>query len=225
MKASVSLWSADLMEVGTTVDRLTGVADGFHVDVMDGQFAPSLLFGPDFVRALRGRTDAVLDVHLVVAEADRWVETFAEAGADVLTVYPESSSDLSATLEAIRALGTSPGVSVNLDYPMGPVREFADLVDRVLIMGTESGSKGAGLDRRALERVGEVRQWQGPEGRPEIYVDGGIRRHTVPEIALAGADGVIPGSLIFDEESWEEAVRWVHSQQDVRQARNARESS
>lgn len=216
MKVSVSLWSADLMEVGSAVDRLTGVVDGFHVDVMDGHFAPNLSFGPDFVCALRGRTDAVVDVHLVVAEADRWVETFAEAGADLLTVYPESCSDLSATLQAIRALGMSPGVSVNLNYPMDQIREFTDLMDRILIMGTESGIKGVGLDPRALERVQEVRQWQGSTRKPHIYVDGGIRRHTVPEIARAGAEGVTPGSLIFCEESWEEAVRWVHLQQDLR---------
>jgi ribulose-phosphate 3-epimerase len=119
MKAAVSLWSADLMEVGAALDRLTGVADAFHVDVMDGHFAPDLLFGPDFVRAVRKRTRGVVDVHLIVSEADRWVNPFAEAGADVLTVYPQPCPDLRGTLVEIERLGASPGVSVDLGYPLG----------------------------------------------------------------------------------------------------------
>ena len=210
MKAAVSLWSADLLEVGAALDRLTGVADAFHVDVMDGHFAPDLLFGPDFVRAVRKRTRGVVDVHLIVSEADRWVKPFAEAGADVLTVYPQSCQDLRGTLEEIRRLGVSTGVSVDLGYPLQRVRDTVlELADRIVVMGTETGVKGVGLEPEALERVREVVRWR---GRPEIYVDGGIRRRTVPEIARAGADGVVPGSLVFGSESWEEAVRWVQSQ-------------
>lgn len=213
MKASVSLWSADLMDVGAALDRLTGVADGFHIDVMDGRMVPELLFGPDFVRAVRGRTSGVVDVHLIVAEADKWVRPFAEAGADVLTVYPESCPDVGATLAAIRELGVSPGLSVNLGYPMEPVREMLGLVDRLVFMGTETGIKGVGLNPLALVRVREAARWRGADGgRPEIYVDGGIRRNTVPKISRAGADGVVPGSLVFGDASWEEAVRWVQSQ-------------
>lgn len=212
MKAAVSLWSADLMEVGAALDRLTGVADAFHVDVMDGHFAPDLLFGPDFVRAVRGRTEDVVDVHLIVSGADRWIGPFAEAGADVLTVYPESCPDLRATLKEIKSAGLSTGVSVNLGYPLGPVREVAGLADHIVFMGTQSGVKGVGLEPEALENVREAGRWRDADGRPEIYVDGGIRRHTVPEIARAGADGVVPGSLVFGAENWEEAVRWVQSQ-------------
>ena len=219
MKAAVSLWSADLLEVGAVLDRLTGVADAFHVDVMDGHFAPDLLFGPDFVRAVRKRTRGVVDVHLIVSEADRWVNPFAEAGADVLTVYPQSCPDLRGTLEEIERLGVSPGVSVDLGYPLERVRDAVlEFADRVVVMGTETGVKGVGLEPKALERVREVVRWRGISEGPEIYVDGGIRRHTVPEIARAGADGVVPGSLVFGSESWEEAVRWVQSQ-DARGAR------
>jgi ribulose-phosphate 3-epimerase len=155
----------------------------------------------------------VVDVHLIVSEADRWVKSFAEAGADVLTVYPQSCPDLRGTLEEIERLGVSPGVSVDLGYPLERVRDAVlGLADRVVIMGTETGVKGVGLEPKALERVREVVRWRGISGSPEIYVDGGIRRHTVPEIARAGADGVVPGSLVFGSESWEEAVRWVQSQ-------------
>lgn len=217
MKASVSLWSADLMDLGAALDRLTGVADAFHVDVMDGHFVPDLLFGPNFVRAVRGRTRSVVDVHLIVAEADRWIGPFADAGADVLTVYPESCPDLRATLESIKSLGVSPGVSVNLGYPLEPVRDVLGLMDRIVLMGTETGVKGVGLQPEALDSVREVARWRGADGSPEIYVDGGIRCPTVPEIARAGADGVMPGSLVFGAESWEEAVRWVQSQ-DARAA-------
>ena len=119
MKAAVSLWSADLLDVGAALDRLTGVADAFHLDVMDGHFVPVLLFGPDFVRAVRKHTRGVVDVHLIVSEADRWVKPFAEAGDDVLSVYPQSCPDFRGTLKEIRRLGVSPGVSVDLGYPLG----------------------------------------------------------------------------------------------------------
>ena len=160
---------------------------------------------------MRKRTRGVVDVHLIVSEADRWVKPFAEAGADVLTVYPQSCPDLRGTLEEIRRLGVSPGVSVDLGYPLERVRDAVlGLAGRVVVMGT--GVKGVGLEPEALERVREVVRWRGISGSPEIYVDGGIRRHTVPEIARAGADGVVPGSPVFGSESWEEAVRWVQSE-------------
>lgn len=159
-------------------------------------------------------------MHLIVSEADRWVKPFAEAGADILTVYPQSCPDLRGTLEEISHLGVSPGVSVDLGYPLERVRDAVlELADRVVIMGTETGVKGVGLESEALERVREVVRWRGISGSPEIYVDGGIRRHTVPEIARAGANGVVPGSLVFGDESWEEAVRWVQSQDAPRTTR------
>ncbi len=167
MKAAVSLWSADLLDVGAALDRLTGVADAFHVDVMDGHEVPVLLFGPDFVKAVRKRTRGVVDVHLIVSEADRWVKPFAEAGADVLTVYPQSCPDLRGTLEEIRRLGVGPGVSVDLSYPFERVRDAVlGLADRVVIMGTETGVKGSGWNRRPSSASGRWCVGAGSAGAP-----------------------------------------------------------
>lgn len=212
MKASASLWSADLLHVGAALDRLSDVVDGFHIDVMDGQRVQDLLFGPDFVRAVRGGTESVVDVHLIVAEADRWLEPFAEAGADMLTVHPESCPDFWKTLDSVRSLGLQAGVAVALDLPMEDIWPLFDAVDRVLLMGTEIGIKGVGIDETVYERIREAAGRRGSSERPEVYVDGGIRRETVPLIARFGADGVIPGSLVFGEDDPVAAARWIQAQ-------------
>jgi ribulose-phosphate 3-epimerase len=201
------------MDMGTALDRLTRAADGFHIDVMDGHMVPNLLVGPDFVQAVRSRTTGTIDIHLMVAEAERWLKPFADAGADVLIVHPESCSNLSSTLELVQDLGVSPGIAVNLNYPVDRVCEFLEAVDRIVIMATALGIKGADLDPIVYDRIKYVVQLRDSNGwRSEVYVDGGIRRETVPLIARAGADGVIPGSLIFKNPDWVEAVRWIQTE-------------
>src|SRR5262249_4544320 len=133
VKVSASLWSADQLALGEAIDALDAHVEGFHVDVMDGRFAPDLLYGPDAVRAVAGRArSALVDVHLIVAGADAWIERFAEAGAGMLTVYPRSCADVAATLRRIEALGVRPGVSLALDDPVEAAAPLLDLVDRVL---------------------------------------------------------------------------------------------
>jgi len=220
MKTSASLWSADLLAMGAAMDRLENVVDGFHIDVMDGHFAPELVFGPDFVRAVRGRTRRLVDVHLMVADADRWIGPFAAAGAGMLTVHPESCEDVAATLARIRVLDVRPAIAVGIDRPLEPVWDLLDAVDRVLLMGTLLGVKGVGIAPAIYERVrAVVRRRDRPvrssarsERRLQVFVDGGLRRHIVPLLAEAGADGVTPGSLIFDAPDPAAAVRWIAEQ-------------
>ena len=211
MRAYVSLWSADLLAIGDAVRRVEAEADGFHLDVFDGHNVRDLLFGPDVVAALRAHTDALLDVHLNVEEPDYWAGRFAEAGADMVTVNARACADARATMRAIAALGVRPGLGLEVSDAPAVAIELLEEVDRVLVMGTEIGVKGLGLDARACARVRELRAARERSARtPEIVVDGGIRRHTVPALAAAGADGVVPGSLVLGEADPVAAIRWIH---------------
>jgi ribulose-phosphate 3-epimerase len=209
MRASVSLWSADQLALGAAVDVLDGQVDGFHVDVMDGHFGPDLLFGPATVAALAGRARrSPVDVHLVVDDADRWVGPFAEAGAGMLTVHPECCADVAATVAEIAARGVRAGVALSLDAGVETVAPLLGAVDRVLVMGTAIGIKGADPAPETVARVRDVAALR-VAGRPEVFVDGGIRAHTIGAFAAAGADGVVPGSLVFDRADWLEGVRLI----------------
>jgi ribulose-phosphate 3-epimerase len=205
VRASVSLWSADQLALGAAIDALDGRVDGFHIDVLDGRFAPDLLFGPAVVAAVAGRARrSLVDVHLCVADADRWIAPFAEAGAGMLTVHPECCADVAATLDEIAARGVRRAVALSLDQPLASVESLP--VDRVVVMGTAVGVKGLDLEEAALERVRAL------SGRgPEVFLDGGIRESTVPRIAAAGADGVVPGSLVFGRADWLEGVRFIEA--------------
>jgi ribulose-phosphate 3-epimerase len=209
----VSLWSADQLALGEAVAALDSHVEGFHLDVMDGHFAPELLYGPEAVAALaRRRPQALIDVHLIVDDADRWIEPFAAAGAEMLTVFPEACSDVRQTLAAIERRGVRAGLALGLETPLGPALEHLDNVDRILVMGTAIGIKGVEPSPAVYERVSLLRDARERSRRaPEIVVDGGIRRHTVPELARAGADGVVPGSLVFGARDWLEGVRFVHA--------------
>ena len=204
MLAYVSLWSADPLALGEAVDRLDEVADGFHIDVFDGHNVRELLFGPDLVAAVRSRTSALLDVHLNVAEPDYWARRFIDVGADMVTVQSEASPDIRATLTAVRAAGARPSVGLEVHEPVERAVALFDAVDRVLVMGTVIGVRSVDLDPSTPRRVAalvsarERHYGNGPGERgPTIVVDGGIRRHTIAALAEAGADGVVPGSLVF----------------------------
>ena len=206
----MSLWSADPLALGRDVDRLAAVADGFHVDVVDGHFAPHLLFGPDTVRALAAhRARPVLDVHLMVADADAWIDPFADAGAGLITVHVASCADPPATLGRIAARGVRPGLALGLEDPVETAVALLGAVERVLVMGTALGVKGAGLDSRTPARVRALTAAVGARD-VEVVVDGGIRPGTVGALASAGADGVVPGSLVFGADDPVAAVRALH---------------
>src|SRR3954466_5475290 len=154
MRASVSLWSADQLALGAAVDALDGHVDGFHLDVMDGHFAPDLLYGPATVEAVAARARrSLVDVHLVVDDPDRWIAPFAEAGAGMLTVHPECCADAAATLAEIAARGARAGVALSLETEIAVVAPLLDAVDRVLVMGTEIGIKGVDPAPETCDRV------------------------------------------------------------------------
>ncbi|MEP7021200.1 MAG: ribulose-phosphate 3-epimerase [Pseudonocardiales bacterium] len=212
MHAYVSLWSADLLDVGRAVDLIADDADGLHVDVFDGHNVDELLFGPDFVAALRRRTALLIDVHLNVTDPDHWARRFIDVGADMVTVQAGPAADIRATLDKIRAAGAQPSLGVETHEPLIDAAALAEHVDRFLLMGTAIGVKGVGLDPRTPERIVQLRTRVRRSGHEKpIFVDGGIRPDTVAMLASAGADGVIPGSLVFGAADPVAAIRHVHS--------------
>jgi ribulose-phosphate 3-epimerase len=211
VKAYVSLWSADLLALGAAVDLLGDLVDGFHLDVFDGHDVRDLLFGPDLVAALRQRTRAVLDVHLNVTDPDYWAGRFAEAGADMITVQTGPCPDVGATLARIRELGCRASLGLELHEPVSQAAPYLAGIDRLLLMGTVIGVKGYDQDPSTAGRVGELVAARPGTAGPDVVVDGGIRRHTVPGLAAAGAAGVVPGSLVFGEPDPRQAVAEIHA--------------
>ena len=214
MKAYVSLWSADLLALGEAVDLVDALVDGYHMDIMDGVCVPDLLFGLDFIAALRRRTKKVLDVHLMLTNTEAWVDRYAQAGSNLLTVHRRFCHDVSITLKQIRSRGVHAGLVVEIGDPLSIEDLHLDIVDRLLVMGTEIGVKGKGLHPNTAQRIETILNLCGQEGRrPEIVIDGGIRRETVPLLAQSGADGVVPGSLVFGESDPCAALNWIHAQE------------
>jgi ribulose-phosphate 3-epimerase len=212
MQAFPSLWSADLLDVGHALDELGEVADGFHVDVMDGHFVSELLFGPDFVRAASERTTLPIDVHLMVTDADVWVEPFAAGGARSLVVHARSCRDPGHTLGGIGRRGLRAAIALEVREPPESLAPFLELVDRIVLMGTQLGVKGVDIDANVYDRLQQLLVLRDETDRkPEVFVDGGIRVETVPQLAAAGCEGVYPGSLVFGQDDRIAAVRWIQS--------------
>ena len=198
MEAFVSLWSADLLALGEDVRRIEDLVAGFHVDVFDGHNVPELLFGPDLVASLRAFTAAQIDVHLNVTDPGYWVGRFAAAGADIITVQSGPCPDVADVLTQIRDLGCVAGLGIELHEPAASAEAFFGLAGRLLLLGTPIGVKGRPLDPATPARIAELAAARERSAHhPAIVVDGGIRRHTVPLLAAAGADGVVPGSLVY----------------------------
>ena len=197
LRTSVSLWSANLARLGDELKRMEPYTDWFHFDVADGHFAPSLLFFPDLVKALRPLTTKPFDVHLMVDRPEDHIPSFLEAGANVLIVHAELPQAREC-LEMIRKAGCKAGIGLRVETPAACVRDFLDIVDVVLLMGTKIGVKGKGIEPEAFDRVRALKKMVGESGRPvEILCDGGIRKETVPSLLEAGATFIVPGSLVF----------------------------
>lgn len=209
----VSLWSADLTRLGSEIARVAPLADLFHLDVADGHFTPQLLFFPDLVAALRPGTEVPFHVHLMVDEPIRSAASFAEAGADLITVHVETGEQVRPALRAIHSVGRATGLALTLDTPVTAVLPYLGELDAIVLIGTPLGTRGTEAAEVAAGRVTAVRQLVEREvpGRAlPILADGGIRRQTVGPLLAAGADGVVAGSLVFGGEvPPEDAVAWI----------------
>ncbi len=170
--------------------------DWVHLDVMDGHFVPNISFGPAVVEAIRPHTNKVLDVHLMIAPCDPYLDAFAEAGADIITVHAEAGPHLHRSLMAIKALGKKAGVSLNPGTPAHAIAEVLDLIDLVLVMTVNPGFGGQSFIASQVGKIAEIKTMIGDRDIV-LEVDGGITPQTAPSVAKAGANALVAGSSVF----------------------------
>ena len=201
LKCSTSLWSADLGNLAAEIKRVEPYSERFHLDVADGHYTKTMLFFPDLVNALRPHTKVPFEVHLMTTEPLQWIEPFVEAGADGIIFCFDAAKDPGQVLRAIKAVGKKAGVSLLLSEPIELLEPHWQLLDIVTIVGTAMGIKGASMDRSVPDKIRRAREIiRRRELKTEIEADGGIRRETVPLLHEAGADYIVPGSLMFKED-------------------------
>jgi ribulose-phosphate 3-epimerase len=201
LKCSTSLWSADLANLASEMRRVEPYSERWHIDVADGHYVKNLLFFPDQVKALRPHSRLPFEVHLMTTDPMGWIEPFVEAGADGIIFCLDSAPNPGAVLEAIKRRGKQAGVSLLITEPLTLLEPYWKELDIVTIVGTAMGIKGAGMDSSVPPKIRQLREIITCKNlKIEIEADGGIRRETVPLLYAAGADFIVPGSLMFKED-------------------------
>jgi ribulose-phosphate 3-epimerase len=215
MKIAPSILSADFAALGEAIARVEAAgADQLHVDVMDGHFVPNLTIGPPVIESVRKRTRLPLDVHLMIEQPERWVETYVKAGADYLTVHAEACSHLQRALALIREAGAKSGVALNPSTPPEVLQYVLDDLDLVLIMSVNPGFGGQSFIPAAYDKIRRMRALLGPR-EVLISVDGGVKADNAGPLAQAGADVLVAGSSIFGAPDPGAAVTILRSASEV----------
>ncbi|MGP1354444.1 MAG: ribulose-phosphate 3-epimerase [Parasphingopyxis sp.] len=199
VRIAPSILSADFAKLGEEVRAIDAAgADWIHIDVMDGHFVPNLTIGPGVVKALRPHTDKPFDVHLMISPVDAFLDGFAEAGADTITVHPEAGPHVHRTIQHIKSLGKRAGVSLNPGTPVDALDNLLDDLDLILVMSVNPGFGGQSFIDSQLRKIEAVRARIDETGKAiDLEVDGGIDPDTAPRAIAAGADALVAGTATF----------------------------
>ena len=220
LKIAPSILAADFANFGAEIEAVEAQgADWIHVDVMDGHFVPNLTFGPPLVKAIRKHVGTVMDVHLMIAPVDPYIDAYADAGADVLTAHVEAGPHIHRTLQAIRGAGMKAGVALNPGTPAEAVAHLLDLTDLICVMTVNPGFGG----QKFIDMTAKIRTLRGMIGdRPvHIEIDGGVTPETAPLVVAAGADVLVAGSAVFKGGSAGNPAPYGENMRAIRRAAEA----
>ena len=208
VRIAPSLLAADFARLGEEVRAVAEAgADWLHLDIMDGHFVPNISFGPGLIRALRRHASIPFDVHLMIAPVDPYLEAFAAAGANLISLHPEAGPHLHRSLQTIKALGCQAGVVLNPATPVSAVEHVLELCDLILVMSVNPGFGGQSFLPSQLDKIATLRRLIDASGRPiALQVDGGVTAATAPRCIAAGADVLVAGTAVFGQPDYKAAI-------------------